>query len=187
MKALAVGLSLAWGFAEQSFAIRNRRRDADASREKDDGSFFWISISISVGMTVACLSAFTGTGDLRHPHRWEQLGLLVMLAGTGIRVHAIRTLARHFTSRVTMLQDHTLIRRGAYRFVRHPSYLGQILILLGLGALMANLVSLIAAPLLTTAALLRRILVEERVMAEHFGQDYEDYRHAPWRLLPLVW
>jgi protein-S-isoprenylcysteine O-methyltransferase Ste14 len=187
IKALAMGLSLAWGFGEQFFAIRNRRKNGRADREKDKGSFLWISISISIGMTIACVFAFSGHAALQHPHRWELAGLLVMLAGAGIRIHAIRILAQHFTSRVTLLEDHALIREGAYRNIRHPSYLGQILILVGLGALMANSVSLVAAPLFTIAALLLRIRVEERAMAEHFGQAYEDYRRATWRLLPPIW
>ncbi len=82
-------------------------------------------------MTIACLFAFSGYAALPHLHRWELAGLLVMLAGAGIRIQAIRTLAKQFTSRVTMLPHHTLIREGAYRYVRHPSYLGQILILAG--------------------------------------------------------
>lgn len=187
IKTLAIGLSFVWGFAEQFFAIRNRRKNESASQEKDQGSFLWISLSVSAGMTVAFLFAFSGYGALPHPHRWELAGLLVILAGASIRIQAICTLARQFTSRVTMLQHHALIREGVYRYVRHPSYLGQILILAGLGALLANGVSLVAAPLFTTIALLRRIQVEERAMAEHFGQAYEDYRRATWRLLPPVW
>ena len=187
IKALAMGLSLAWGFGEQFLAIRNRRKNGRADQEKDQGSFLWITLSVSIGMTIACVFAFSGRGALQHPHGWEVAGLLVMLAGAGLRIHAIRILAHHFTSRVTLLEDHALIREGAYRYVRHPSYLGQILILVGLGALMANRVSLVAAPLFTIVALLFRIRVEERAMAEHFGQAYEAYRRETWRLLPPIW
>ena len=187
IKALAMGLSLAWACVEMAFAVRNRRVNGSASQEKDKGSFIWISVSISIGMTVACMFAFSGKGAFRHTRQWELAGLLAMLAGVAIRVHAIRALARHFTSRVTILQDHALVRDGLYRVVRHPSYLGEILILIGLGAMMANAVSLVAAPLFTTVALLRRSRLEERALAEHFGQAYEDYRRATWRLLPLIW
>lgn len=187
IKASAMVLSWAWGFGEQYFAVRNRRDDASTSQERDRGSFAWISASVVTGMTIACVFAFSGYAAFQHPHRWEFAGLLTVLAGAGLRLHAIRTLARHFTSRVTLLRDHALVREGAYRWVRHPSYLGEILILLGLGGLMANAVSLIAAPIFTTVALLVRIGVEERAMAEHFGQPFEDYRRATWRLLPLIW
>jgi protein-S-isoprenylcysteine O-methyltransferase Ste14 len=187
IKVAAMVLSWVWGFAEQAFAIRNRERTGGASQEKDKGGFLLITISITTGMTIACVFAFVGIGAFRHPRWWESAGLLLLAAGAAIRLHAIRTLARHFTSRVTLIEDHTLVREGAYRWIRHPSYLGQILILVGLGALLANAVSLVAAPLLTTVALLLRIRVEERALAEHFGQAYEDYRRVTARLLPFVW
>jgi protein-S-isoprenylcysteine O-methyltransferase Ste14 len=40
---------------------------------------------------------------------------------------------------------------------------------------------------MTTVALVWRIRVEERAMAEHFGPAYEEYRKTTWCLLPLVW
>jgi len=187
IKVAALVLSWAWGFAEQSFAIRNRKRTADASTEKDKGGFLLISISVTVGMTVAGVAAFTGVGALPGPRLWESAGLLILLAGAALRVHAIRTLARQFTSRVTLFESHHLVRDGAYRWIRHPSYLGQILILIGFGALLANAVALVAAPSFTTAALLMRIRVEERALEEHFGPAFDDYRRATSRLVPFVW
>jgi protein-S-isoprenylcysteine O-methyltransferase Ste14 len=185
-KAAVVVLSWAWGFAEQYFAIRNRTRTG-ASQEKDRGSFLAITLSIAIGLTVACLFAFSGIGAFHHPAWWEAGGALLLLAGGGIRIHAIRTLARHFTSRVTLIEGHSLVRNGAYRWIRHPSYLGQILILVGFGAMLANLVALVAAPVFTTAALLLRIRVEERALAEHFGQAFDEYRRETDRLVPFVW
>jgi protein-S-isoprenylcysteine O-methyltransferase len=186
-KTLAVYLSLVWALLEMAYAVCNRRASGSASHEKDKGSFIWITVSITVGMTVACTFAFSGKGAFRHAHRWELAGLLLLIVGAVIRLHAIRILGRHFTSRVTILQDHALVRDGLYRFVRHPSYLGEILILIGLGAVLANAVSLVAAPLFATVVLLLRIQLEERALAEHFGQAYEDYRRVTWRLLPPIW
>jgi len=88
---------------------------------------------------------------------------------------------------VTLLPEHRLIRSGPYRWIRHPSYLGQLMILVGLGAMMANWISLFAAPCFTALALIARIRLEERAMAEHFGADFESYRRTTWRLLPWVW
>jgi protein-S-isoprenylcysteine O-methyltransferase Ste14 len=187
VKFAAMVLSWAWGFAEQYFAVRNRQRTGGDAQEKDKGGFLLISISVTTGLTIAFVFAFVGIGAFRHPRAWEAAGLLLLVAGAAIRLHAIRTLARHFTSRVTLLEGHTLIREGAYRWIRHPSYLGQILILMGFGALLANAVSVVAAPIFTTIALLLRIRVEERALAEHFGKAFEDYRRATDRLVPYVW
>ncbi len=187
IKALAMGLSFAWAFLEMGYAVRNRRANGSASHEKDKGTFIWISASIAVGMAVACTFAFSGLGAFRHAHRWELAGLVLLIGGAALRIHAIRILGKYFTSRVTIRQDQVLIRDGLYRLVRHPSYLGEILILIGLGALMANAVSLVATPLFATVVLLLRIRLEERALAEHFGQAYEDYRRSTWHLLPPIW
>ena len=72
---------------------------------------------------------FSGVGWVTNVRVWELSGAVVLLAGTAIRLHAIAALENQFTSRVTILNEHKLVRIGLYRYVRHPSYLGQILIL----------------------------------------------------------
>ena len=185
LKILALAVSLGWGVAEQVFARRNRRRSG--ARERDGGSFLWITLSVAVGMSLACGFGFAGPGGVEDAWPWQASGLVLLGLGLTIRVYAIRLLAVHFTSRVTLLPEHRLIRSGPYRWIRHPSYLGQLMILVGLGAMMANWVSLFAAPCFTAFALIARIRLEERAMAEHFGADFESYRRTTWRLLPLVW
>jgi protein-S-isoprenylcysteine O-methyltransferase len=138
-------------------------------------------------MSVAGAFGFSGIGGTNNVRAWEMSGAVVLLAGAAIRLHAIAVLANQFTSRVTICTEHKLVSSGLYRYVRHPSYLGQILILLGIGALLANVVAVLAAPLMTIIALVWRIRVEERAMSEHFGAAYQDYRKTTWRLLPLVW
>jgi protein-S-isoprenylcysteine O-methyltransferase len=152
VKILAVALSVAWGMSEQAFARRNRRAVGATGREHDKGSFRWITASVVVSMSIAGAFGFSGVGGVTNVHVWELVGALVLLAGTAIRLHAIAVLAKQFTSRVTILTEHKLIRSGLYRYVRHPSYLGQMLILVGIGALMANVVALLAAPLMTTGS-----------------------------------
>lgn len=185
VKMLALALSVVWGIAEQVFARRNRHH-GDAL-ERDQGGFVWITFSVAVGLTLACTFGLSGVGDFERAWSWQLLGGMVLVFGLALRLYAIRLLARHFTSRVTVLADHRLIRSGPYRLLRHPSYLGQLMILAGLGAMMANWVALFAAPCFTTFALVVRIRVEERAMAEHFGGEFESYRRATWRLLPLIW
>ena len=187
VKLIAVALSAVWGVSEQAFARRNRRLAGSTSHERDEGSFHWITASVVVGMSVAGAFGFSGIGGTNNVRAWEMSGAVVLLAGAAIRLHAIAVLANQFTSRVTICTEHKLVSSGLYRYVRHPSYLGQILILVGIGALLANVVAVLAAPLMTIIALVWRIRVEERAMSEHFGAAYQDYRKTTWRLLPLVW
>ncbi|KAH9925367.1 uncharacterized protein BXZ73DRAFT_91103 [Epithele typhae] len=60
-------------------------------------------------------------------------GLSLVTAGTLLRLTCYRYLGALFTFDLTLLPKHTLITRGPYSVVRHPAYLGSILVFLGLG------------------------------------------------------
>ncbi|HTO72805.1 MAG TPA: isoprenylcysteine carboxylmethyltransferase family protein, partial [Gemmatimonadales bacterium] len=60
---------------------------------------------------------------------WSGLGMTA--AGLGFAVWARITLGTMWSGRVTLKEDHALIRRGPYALVRHPIYTGLLLALLG--------------------------------------------------------
>ena len=99
---------------------------------------------------------------------------------------AILTLGRYFSTCIAIHHDHRLVRTGLFRWVRHPSYSGLLLLFLGLGLSYGNWLSfaLIVIPFL--AALLYRIQVEEASLTEALGQDYSDHCRSTKRLLPGV-
>jgi len=75
--------------------------------------------------------------------------------------------------------------RGPYRWLRHPIYLGWVLLVFGaptmtMGRLLFATVS--------TAYLVVAIPIEERSLVHEFGDAYRDYqRQVRWRLVPGVW
>jgi protein-S-isoprenylcysteine O-methyltransferase Ste14 len=71
-----------------------------------------------------------------------------------------------------------------YRFVRHPSYSGLLLILLAVGLHSRNWAALLVLIVPTTAALLYRIHIEEAALSEAFGAQYTDYEKGTRRLVP---
>ncbi|CAL9647900.1 hypothetical protein SUDANB146_06511 (plasmid) [Streptomyces sp. enrichment culture] len=73
---------------------------------------------------------------------------------------------------------------GLYRFVRHPAYTGMLLANLGFTAYFLNPFSVVALVLLF-GAVVRRILVEERVLWT--VPEYPAYATGRARLLPRVW
>ena len=79
------------------------------------------------------------------------------------------------------------MRRGVYRFIRHPSYTGLLLRYLGFGLAFANWLSaaLIFLPLL--GATVYRIRVEEAALRERFGDEFLSYSRATKRLIPGVY
>ena len=113
------------------------------------------------------------------------LGTLIL--GLLIRAVAIFTLGRAFSANVAMREGQQLQRGGLYALVRHPSYLGLMLILLAYGLHSRTWACLAAFLVPTALAVLYRIHVEETALRHAFGADYEDYSRSTKRLIPGIY
>lgn len=114
-------------------------------------------------------------------------GLLFISGGITIRLWAIRTLGRHFTATVQTSSEQPLVTHGPYALIRHPSYLGAYLAIVGSALLLQSWISLAVAALAMFFAYYHRINTEERTLAAHFGAGYVDYQARTRRLLPGIW
>lgn len=115
------------------------------------------------------------------------LGLVLMAAGLLIRQWAILVLGRFFTPDVRVHPGQTVIDRGPYRWVRHPSYAGMILVFAGIGLALTNWASLAVLTIVPAAALVARIYAEERALLAAMGEEYGRFAATRARLLPGVW
>ena len=110
-------------------------------------------------------------------------GLAIELAGVVLAVIARRTLGRNWSSEVRIAEGHALVRTGLYRRIRHPIYLGVLLLYLGL-ALQSGRLNALAGLALAVAAYWRKIALEEQVLARRFGAAFEAWRKESWALVP---
>ena len=144
-------------------------------------------------MWVGIFGAFWSAGHLRSaeigfarlPIYWS--GIALILAGTAFRWYAIRTLGIYFTRDVATRPDQQVVQNGPYRLIRHPSYTGGLMALLGIGLALGNWIGLALIVLLPLAAYLYRMGIEERVLVEALGQPYRDYMSRTRRLIPFVY
>jgi len=84
-------------------------------------------------------------------------------------------------------ESQKLMRSGLYRMVRHPSYLGLLMVFVAIGIHSRNWISFVAAIVPTTAALIYRIHVEEIALRDAFGNEYVEYGRTTKRLVPGVY
>lgn len=140
------------------------------------------------------LAVFAGVVDLFHlpalvPRTMglTVAGLTVLAAGAGIRFVAIRTLDRHFSYELRVEKDHELVQRGIYGVLRHPSYLGIILICIGGALTLQSIPAAVLGGLAMCAVVVWRISTEEAILRRAFGSRYEDYAERSWRLLPYIY
>ncbi|KAI0045956.1 hypothetical protein FA95DRAFT_1560647 [Auriscalpium vulgare] len=136
-------------------------------------------------------------------------GLLLLVFGTLLRKSAYNALGSLFTFALSLRPpgQHALVTCGPYAYVRHPSYTGAVLCALGLcmclfspGGLLVELGWLdtqlgrwamgawVGVSILATWAVVRRAAVEDAVLKERFGKEWEDWASVVrWRVCPGVW
>jgi protein-S-isoprenylcysteine O-methyltransferase Ste14 len=113
------------------------------------------------------------------------LGTLLVLLGLLLAVWARWHLGRNWSGIVTLKEDHTLIKSGPYRLVRHPIYSGIALALVGTALAIGAAYGFIAMALILLGFVLR-IRLEEARMRDTFP-EYADYCRHTARLIPGVY
>jgi protein-S-isoprenylcysteine O-methyltransferase Ste14 len=131
--------------------------------------------------------AATKTGRIYHWNTFFAIGSILAIIGLIIRVTSILTLKQQFTYTVTKIEDHKLIESGLYKIIRHPGYLGQLIIFLGISTSLSNWLSILLMIVPVLLGYLNRIIVEEKFMIEQMGQKYIDYQKRTKRLIPLIY
>jgi protein-S-isoprenylcysteine O-methyltransferase Ste14 len=116
--------------------------------------------------------------------RWA--GLVLVVAGFTLIVWTTIELGRQYSVYITLQQDHKLITSGPYRYIRHPRYLGVMVVALGMALLFRSWIALLALPFLL-ALLIFRLTDEEKLLREEFGALWEAYVQRSWRLVPFIY
>jgi protein-S-isoprenylcysteine O-methyltransferase Ste14 len=116
---------------------------------------------------------------------WFWLGVALTATGIAFSISARAWLGVNWSGSVTLKQDHELIRNGPYALVRHPIYTGMLLALFGTALVVDRWRALIGFAILV-AGLLYKMRVEERFMAEQFGDAYARYRAEVPALIPFL-
>ncbi|HYL70228.1 MAG TPA: isoprenylcysteine carboxylmethyltransferase family protein, partial [Candidatus Dormibacteraeota bacterium] len=112
-------------------------------------------------------------------------GLVLVYAGLAFAVWARMHLGRNWSGTVTVKEDHELIRSGPYALVRHPLYPGLLIAVLGTALASGTLRAALAFAIIT-AALLRKLRIEEAFMGATFPEECPRYRAAVPPLLPFT-
>ena len=113
--------------------------------------------------------------------------MVIFCIGLLIRIYSILTLKQYFTYSVATVENHKIIETGLYKFIRHPSYLGQLIIFLGISISISNWLSI---PLMMTPILigyLYRISIEEKFLGEQIGEDYLLYQERTKKVIPKLY
>ncbi len=183
-----VGIIVLTRIPEIVRASRWRPQGDPTARQVDRGSFAVMSVVVGGGVIAACVLAAVWTGAAIPWLRPEATlaGIVVILLGAALRWWAIFTLGRYFTFEVAVRSTQAVVRSGPYRLVRHPSYTAILIMLLGVGLVLANWASLVIMLATGVIGLLYRVRVEEHALVDALGQPYMDYMRHTTRFIPFV-
>jgi protein-S-isoprenylcysteine O-methyltransferase Ste14 len=175
---------LFWAFAPE-FRIVSRSAEPSTSPQ-DAGS----KLLIAAGQGLAALAAFSIAASVpsaRLPHRFLLfwLGLVAIVGGSLLRRHCWRMLGASFTGAVIVRPDQVVVDRGAYRYVRHPSYTAGALLFLGIGLALANWIGLLVLMGAVAAVYGYRVGIEERALLATIGDSYRRYMSRTKRFVPF--
>lgn len=180
--------SYTYGFFELFMGFRQRLlRKRNVVSSGDKGSIWIMFVLIGLGYFLAFQAAFSKYGRIPFRDEFFAGGFVLIMLGLVIRILSITKLKQHFTYTVTTIEDHELVETGVYKTIRHPGYLGQILVFLGTSVAFANWLSVILMMVPVLAGYLNRINVEERFMTRHLGQKYAEYQKRTKRLFPKIY
>ena len=181
---------LVWSYWPESRILRAARR---AQRVKDralrDPSLQPLLRGQQLVLTLAMVMAFVAPSLSARVHREALfvLGLVVLVAASLFRRHCFRMLGADFRGDVDVRPDQPVVERGAYRYLRHPSYLGAILLYVGIALCFTNWGTLGVLLVGIPPLFVYRIHVEERALLEQLGASYATYAQCRKRLIPGLW
>jgi protein-S-isoprenylcysteine O-methyltransferase Ste14 len=181
-----IAVSFLYGLFEIAMNLRQKSAGRISSAG-DRGSLRVLYALITAGYFLSYAIGATRIGRI---YAWDTLfavGVALIVVGFIVRIHAMLVLRQHFTYSVARVDDHRLIETGLYKIIRHPGYLGQLLIFIGISISLSNWLSVLVMTIPIAIAYGYRIKVEERFMLEQLGNEYLDYQHRTKRLIPMIY
>lgn len=155
----------------------------------DRWSFAFIGLTFTAGLVGGFALAVNVHGAAFREARWPIFvaGVVLMAAGIVIRQWAVALLGRYFTTDVRVHAGQAVIDAGPYRWVRHPSYTGLLMTLVGIGIALGNWAGLLVLIVLPAVGIVYRIRVEERALLDGIGEPYRRFAATRARLIPHLW
>lgn len=177
-----------WAFGPEWRIVREGVKGVRRAESPDSGSLRLLLIGQWFALMGAFLLALFHVGAFSAVaiRPLFAVGVTLILLGSLLRRYCWRTLGEYFTGDVRAHIDQPVIRTGPYRLVRHPSYTGAMMMFIGIGLALGNILGFLVLTLTSMAAYGYRVAVEERALIEVIGEPYRSYMSECKRFIPFV-
>jgi protein-S-isoprenylcysteine O-methyltransferase Ste14 len=183
---IIIGFSYLYGFFELIMNLRNKNK-CRVTSFGDKGSLWLLYGLITLGYALSFAIGATKIGRMPYWNTFFAIGTVLVVLGLMIRIMSIMTLRQYFTYSVAKVEGQKLIETGLYKNIRHPGYLGQLMIFLGLSISLSNWLSILLMMIPVAIGYIYRINVEEKFMVDQLREDYLRYQKRTKRIIPLIY
>jgi protein-S-isoprenylcysteine O-methyltransferase Ste14 len=164
--------------------IPSLRRRGTKIERRDRGSGLLIIGGVLLSIVIAFLFASSGIAML--PGWVSYVGIALMIVGIVVRQWSIGVLGRYFSPTVGVQEGQTVVKTGPYRLVRHPSYTGALLIIVGIGLSLQSWGAVLVLLVISGLTYGYRIHREEKVLVSELGEEYIRYMKTTKRIIPYM-
>lgn len=113
------------------------------------------------------------------------IGLTLCIVGAIIACWSRFMLGKNWSLSVQRKENHELVKTGIYKIVRHPIYLGLLLLFIGNTLIVGDYRGIIAV-LIVFISFWFKLRKEEQLLLEVFGAQYTKYKSSTKALIPFI-
>ncbi|MFX1418697.1 MAG: methyltransferase family protein [Promethearchaeota archaeon] len=164
------------------------------SKEKDQFKYPILSIVLFLLLPFICIIPYIEFKFiiLRFITIWNSfsiylIGISVLLVGSIILLYSRALLGKFASSKIVIEQNHVLTTKGIYKYIRHPIYLGMLLIFFGYALSFKSIITPFSFLVLFFLIFNNRMNLEEKLLIEKFGEEYELYINKTKRIIPYIY
>lgn len=115
----------------------------------------------------------------------KEIGLALLVLGSLFFVYVLFYLRSGFFGETEPRLDF-LIQEGPYAHSRHPQYLSFTVMILGFDLMFRSILGVVFTFVLSIPSVVYRARVEDRLLRERFGKEWEEYAKKVGFLLPKL-
>ena len=113
------------------------------------------------------------------------IGLAMYIIFSWLQVWSFKTLGDNYSQDIMIKKKHELVTKGPFKVLRHPQYFCQILV--DIGGAMATLSYVLSGFVLIEIPIyIMRALVEDKLLAKHFGNQFVQYKKKSGFFFPFI-
>lgn len=117
---------------------------------------------------------------------FQILALVIAISSVWLAMAAIKELGKQWSLAARLVEDHKLVTTGVYQIVRHPIYTAMLGMLVATGLVFSNWIALAVSVIVFIVGTKIRTNLEEGLLREAFGQEFEDWKAKVPGLIPFV-